>query len=116
MSEIIPNSRRSFAAARDDRASDEKRPVFVVCENIRSLFNVGQVFRLADAVGVERLYLCGLTGYPWYPGDPRPPWVQQRAERQIAKTAISTVDNVTWEYRPSSAEVVRELKARGVTI
>jgi len=93
-----------------------RHPIYVVCDNVRSLMNVGLIFRLCDAALVERLYLCGLTGYPPLPDDPRPPWISERAGRVIAKTAIHTVQYVPWEYRPEAVEVVRELKARGVQI
>ena len=71
---------------------------------------------MCDAIRVERLYLCGITGYPPVQDDPRPPWVADRAGRAIAKTAIQTVQAVSWEYRPSAAAVIRELKVRGVRI
>ncbi len=99
-----------------DFARLPRHPIYVVCDDIRSLLNVGLIFRLADAVRVERLYLCGITGHPPFPGDPRPPWVSERAERQIAKTAIQTVHYVPWEYRSSALDVVQGLKSLGVQI
>jgi 23S rRNA (guanosine2251-2'-O)-methyltransferase len=93
-----------------------RQPIFVVCDNIRSLANVGLIFRLCDAIRAERLYLCGITGYPPTEGDSRPPWVAERAGRVIAKTAIHTVQFVPWEYRPSAIDVVRELKERGCMV
>lgn len=93
-----------------------RHPIYVVCHDIRSLMNVGLIFRLCDAARVERLYLCGITGYPPLPNDPRPPWVAERAGRVIAKTAIQTAQFVPWEYRPSALEVIRELKSAGVQI
>lgn len=93
-----------------------RHPIYVVCDNIRSLLNVGLIFRLCDAARVARLYLCGITGYPPLPDDPRPPWVAERAGRVIAKTAIQTVQFVPWEYQPSALTVVRHLKAQGVQI
>jgi len=90
-----------------------RNPIYVVCDNIRSLANVGQIFRLADASRVEQLFLCGITGYPSRPGDNRPPWVAERADRGIAKTAIHTVPYVPWEHRPDALPVCRELKAAG---
>ncbi len=91
-------------------------PLSVVCDNVRSLANVGMIFRVCDAVRVERLYLCGITGYPLVEGDPRPPWVAARAGREIAKTAIHTVGDVPWVYRQNAIGVVRELKERGTQI
>ncbi len=85
----------------------------MVVDNVRSLENVGAIFRICDAAGVARLYLCGITGYPLAPNDPRPPWVAERAQRHIAKTALAALDNVAWEYRASAAEVVAELKHGG---
>lgn len=94
----------------------ERFPLYVVVDNVRSLFNVGAIFRLCDAVRVARLYLCGITGHPSYPGDRRPPWVARRADREIAKVALRTAESVPWEYRASAPEVVAELRASGVQI
>lgn len=92
-------------------------PISVVLDNVRSLMNVGLVFRLADAVRAERLYLTGFTGYPPLgPHDPRPPHIVEHARKQIEKTAIWTVQYVPWEYREDATQVVAELKARGVQI
>jgi tRNA G18 (ribose-2'-O)-methylase SpoU len=77
-------------------------PVSVLCENIRSLYNVGSIFRTSDGAGVEKLYLCGYTGYP------------PRAE--IDKTALGSVESVSWEYRPNEFEVVHDLRKRGYRI
>ena len=93
-----------------------RHPIYVVLDNVRSLLNVGAVFRVCDAVQVERLYLCGITSHPARPDDPRPPWVIQRAERALAKTAIRALDAVPWEYQPQAAALISELKARGVEI
>jgi 23S rRNA (guanosine2251-2'-O)-methyltransferase len=70
------------AAARYDRIA--ALPVKILLDNVRSLYNVGAFFRTADAAGVEKLYLCGITG--------RPP------KRAIAKTALGTEDRVAWEH------------------
>jgi tRNA G18 (ribose-2'-O)-methylase SpoU len=77
-------------------------PVAVVLENIRSLYNVGSIFRTSDGAGIEKLYLCGYTGYP-----PR---------REIDKTALGSVASVPWERRPNQFEVIRDLRARGYQI
>lgn len=94
-----------------------RHPIYVVCDNVRSLENVGLIFRLCDATLVQKLFLCGITGYPRVPeGDTRRPQVIERAERAINKTAIQTVQWVPWEYRESAVEVVRELREQGVQI
>ena len=74
------------------------------------------VFRLCDAVRAERLYLCGITGYPPVEGDTRPPWVAARAGREIAKTAIHSVDLVPWTYRPVALDVLHELRQGGTQV
>lgn len=79
-----------------------RRPVSVVLDNIRSLYNVGSIFRTSDAAGVERLYLTGITGQP-----PRP---------EISKAALGADQSVRWEYFSDSANIVRQLKGRGYSI
>ena len=93
-----------------------RAPISVVLDDVRSLANVGLIFRLCDALRVERLYACGITGHPPRPGDPRPPEVQMRARRQIDKTAVMAVPYVPWEYRASAVEVASELRARGYQV
>jgi tRNA G18 (ribose-2'-O)-methylase SpoU len=100
----------------EELARRPRHPITVVCDNVRSLQNVGLIFRLCDAALVERLYLCGITGYPPAPHDPRPPWVSERAGRVIAKTAIHTIPFVPWEYRPDALAVVQEQKAQGARV
>ncbi len=77
-------------------------PAAVLLENVRSLYNVGAFFRTADAVGLERLYLAGITGYP--------------PQKMIAKTALGAEETVPWEYAPDSRRQVRELRARNYEI
>jgi tRNA G18 (ribose-2'-O)-methylase SpoU len=86
---------------------------------VRSLANVGLIFRVCDALRVERLYLCGITGYPVDPEpgrDPRPRHVQERAEREIAKTAVMAIPYVPWEYASSATGVVEALRGRGYQV
>src|SRR5579859_4337236 len=98
-----------------------RAPISVVLEDVRSLANVGLIFRICDALRVERLYLCGITGRPADPTqapgvDPRPRHVQDRAEREITKTAVMAIPFVPWEYRPSALEVVTALRTNGYQI
>jgi tRNA G18 (ribose-2'-O)-methylase SpoU len=95
-----------------------RSPISVILDDVRSLANVGLIFRICDALRVERLYLCGITGHPADASgrDPRPRHVQDRAEREINKTAVMAIRYVPWEYQPSSAEVVRRLRDRGYQI
>jgi len=71
-------------------------------EDIRSLWNVGSIFRSADGAGFRRLYLCGITGCP-----PR---------KEIAKTSLGAEDHVAWSYHAGALEVLPALRAAGVLI
>ncbi len=79
-----------------------KTPVIAVLDNIRSMHNVGSVFRTADAFLIEAICLCGYT--------PQPP------HRDINKTALGATESVDWIYFPTAVEAVRELKNKGFTI
>ena len=81
------------------KAGVKRLPFCVVLNNIRSLHNVGAIFRTADGVGVEKIWLCGCTGYPPQGG--------------IAKTALGAEDHVPWEYREDILSVVCHLKKQG---
>lgn len=77
-------------------------PLAVVLNNIRSLYNVGSIFRTADGVGVEKLWLCGITGYP--------------PQAAIAKTALGAELRVAWEYCKDVVPVIEEYRRRGYDI
>lgn len=95
----------------------ERFPIYVVLDNVRSLQNVGLVFRLCDALRVKKLFLTGFTGYPPLgDSDPRPSNIQEHAYNQIAKTGIKLVPFVDWEYRDDISSVLDELKTSGVQI
>lgn len=79
-----------------------KRPFVLVLDNIRSLNNVGSMFRTADAFGIEGIYLCGTSGTP--------PAVE------IHKTALGAEDAVAWKYYANTAEAVRDLQAKGYMV
>lgn len=91
-----------------DRATEEafrqqkKFPVIVVLDNIRSLSNIGSVFRTCDAFNVERIFLCGITACP--------------PHREIQKTAIGATETVDWEYRDDAIALIQELKESGKKI
>ena len=78
--------------------------VVVVLDNIRSLYNTGSILRTADAAGVERVVLCGIT--------PRPDQ-GSRQRRAIAKTALGAEDSVAWEYQADAAGALRAPAAAG---
>ncbi|MDD5862858.1 MAG: RNA methyltransferase [Prevotella sp.] len=77
----------------------EKLPLVVVLDNVRSLYNVGSVFRSSDAFRVEAIYLCGITACPPHP--------------EIHKTALGGEDSVDWKYFKDTADAVRELHNNG---
>ena len=79
-----------------------KMPLTVVLDDVRSMHNVGSVFRTADAFRVEEVVLCGITGCPPHP--------------EIHKTALGAEDCVAWRYCSSALEAVKELKERGITV
>ena len=84
------------------KSNVKKYPFVVVLDNIRSLNNVGSVFRTADAFLVSRLMLCGITATP--------------PNNEIHKTALGAEDSVEWQYFESTIECVNALKALGYTI
>lgn len=104
---VVPIAVRERAEAERARAgsgdvSRNTMPVTVVLENIRSLWNVGSIFRTADAAGAEEIVLAGYTG--------RPP----RAE--IAKTALGAEQVVPWREAATAGEAIEELRGRGCSI
>jgi len=86
----------------DEFKQSEKTPVIVVLDNIRSMHNVGSVFRTSDAFLLEAIFLCGYT--------PQPP------HRDINKTALGATETVDWIYYPSTIEAVEQLKAKGYKV
>ncbi len=84
------------------RSNQPRLPFCVVLNNVRSLYNVGAIFRTADGIGIEKLWLCGITGYPPQSG--------------IAKTALGAEENLVWEYRKDILSLLRELKKKGYQI
>jgi tRNA G18 (ribose-2'-O)-methylase SpoU len=77
-------------------------PMTVVLDNIRSLHNVGSIFRSADGIGVEKLWLCGITGFP--------------PQSQISKTALGAETRVPWEHHRHIEEIIHALRARNYQI
>ena len=77
-------------------------PIYSLLENVRSLYNVGSVFRTSDAIRLKRLFLTGFTGKP-----PR---------REIDKTALGAVDSVDWKHSANTCKTIDELKRQNVHI
>ena len=74
----------------------EKQPIVVVLDNIRSLNNIGSVFRTSDAFAIEAVYLCGITAQP--------------PHREINKTALGATESVAWKYFKHTINAIQELK------
>ena len=79
-----------------------KFPLSVVMDNVRSMHNVGAVFRTSDAFLLESIYLCGITAVPPHP--------------ELHKTALGAEDTVNWIYFKETFDAVKELKAKGYTV
>jgi 23S rRNA (guanosine2251-2'-O)-methyltransferase len=77
---------------------ESKSPLTIVLDNVRSLNNVGSVFRTADAFLVEKIYLCGITGTP--------------PHKEIQKTALGATESVDWEHVPNTLDAVERLKTK----
>jgi len=86
----------------EDFKNSEKTPLIVVLDNIRSLNNVGSVFRICDAFLIEKIYLCGITATP--------------PHKDIHKTALGSTDSVDWEYVKDTEKAIADLKHRNVHI
>lgn len=82
--------------------SSDKTPLIFLLDDVRSMNNVGSVFRTADAFRLEGIRLCGIT--------PQPP------HREIQKTALGATETVAWQYADDAVAAVRELKAQGYRI
>lgn len=80
----------------------DKMPLIVVLDDVRSLYNVGSVFRSCDAFGVEEIWLCGITACP--------------PHNEIHKTALGAEDSMDWRYFKTAEEAVSELHGMGYTV
>lgn len=105
---VIHNMNKKLKLWELERVSEEefkeqdKFPIIVILNDIRSLTNVGTFFRTSDAFNVEKIYLCGITATP--------------PHREIQKTALGATETVSWEYRESITGLVNELIADSVKI
>ena len=92
--EIVPRQKT--------KSLEIRLPLTVVLNNIRSLFNVGSIFRTADGAGVEKIWLCGYTGFP--------------PQSQISKIALGAEQRVPWEHHDDAVAVIKKLKRQGYQI
>ena len=80
----------------------KKTPLIIILDNIRSLNNIGSVFRTSDAFLIEKIYLCGITATP--------------PHKDIHKTALGSTETVAWEYVENTLDLVEKLKAKNIKI
>lgn len=98
----------------DEFRQSEKMPLTVVLDDVRSLYNVGSVFRTADAFRVEEICLCGITATPAPAEGARE--CTLKASQEIHKTALGAEESVAWRYFRTAEEAVRRLKSDGCTV
>jgi tRNA G18 (ribose-2'-O)-methylase SpoU len=86
----------------DDFKNSKKTPIIIILDDIRSLLNIGSVFRTADAFLIEKIVLCGITATP--------------PNKEIHKTALGATETVAWEHCKNVLEVIQNLKAQKVIV
>ncbi|HSX48365.1 MAG TPA: TrmH family RNA methyltransferase [Candidatus Nanoarchaeia archaeon] len=94
----------------------KKPDVVVLLDNVRSAVNVGAIWRTAEAAGVTKLVLTGITPHPAITSDQRLPYVVARDEAQLAKTALGAEKTLAFEYYEDSLEAIRHLKQSGYKV
>lgn len=81
---------------------EDKKGFYVICDNIRSLENIGSIFRTADALGVSKIYLCGISGKP--------------PHHKISKTALGAEETISFEYHKQTWRLIEKLKKDKINI
>lgn len=102
MDRLNSSQLRTTLPSEEDKQKLKRNPIYLILDNVLDTYNIGSLFRLADAVSAEKIYLCGECEIP--------------PHTRITKAAIDTDKWVPWEYRKSAIEVVNELKQKGVQI
>jgi tRNA G18 (ribose-2'-O)-methylase SpoU len=86
----------------EDFKTAEKTPIIIIMDDIRSLHNIGSVFRTADAFLIEKIYLCGITATP--------------PHKEIQKTALGATETVAWEHEKNVTDVIKKLQSKNITV
>lgn len=97
----LENSELDRKSVKDFKQSD-KTPIIIILDDIRSLHNIGSVFRTSDAFLIEKIYLCGITATP--------------PNKEIHKTALGATDTVAWEYKENVVELISQLKSENCQV
>jgi len=102
MRKLTNQELRVTAEQRIKNKSQNSKVIYLILDNLRSVHNIGAIFRIADAVGVKKLYLCGICAHP-----PR---------IDLEKTACKTIPYVEWEYCENTIRLVKQLKSTNIKI
>lgn len=102
MNKLIAKQLRKSKPSQGELKQIKRNPIYLVLDNVLDTYNIGSLFRLADAIAAEKLYICGESDYP--------------PSTRIHKAAVGTEEWVPWEKTSSTAETVRQLSAKGVYI
>lgn len=102
MRKLTNKELRQEAEKRIKYRPEPDKEIYLVLDNLRSVYNIGAIFRTADAAGVKKIYLCGISAHP-----PRP---------DLEKTACKTHDFVNWEYILRTTDTIKKLKKQGIRI
>lgn len=86
----------------DDFKKQEKLPLVVILDNVRSMHNIGSIFRTSDGFAIEKIYLCGITAQP--------------PHREIEKTALGATQSIEWAYFESTIDAINTLRSDGYQI
>ena len=86
----------------EDFKSAKKTPIIIVLDNVRSLNNIGSIFRTADAFLIDHIYLCGITATP--------------PNKDIQKTALGSTNSVSWSYEKDTLSVVKKLQSKKIKV
>ncbi len=90
------------AISQEEYEALPKAPIYFICDNLRSAFNVGAIFRLSDTMRVSGLFLCGYTAYP--------------PHKKLDKTSLGTLDFVPWKHFETTLEAIEYCKQEGITV
>jgi tRNA G18 (ribose-2'-O)-methylase SpoU len=86
----------------EDFKSAQKTQIIIVLDNVRSLNNIGSIFRTADAFLIDHIYLCGITATP--------------PNKDIQKTALGSTDSVSWSYEKDTLSIVKKLQLKKIKV
>lgn len=90
--------------------------IIVIAHNLRSTHNVGSLLRTAEGLGVDMVYLAGYTPYPFHKDDTRLPYIAEKIDKAIHKTALGAENSIKWQAAEDVLETITKLTSEGYTI